>query len=288
MAEAGVSTFAPDRQALTAALHDLTADGPYRSAQTATAADMFRSRAADAVMSAQVSRRPARAPVAVAVRVAAAMTALASFGWLGLTSGVAVATEAGAGVAHPGPDHQGIAYVGVRLDGSELADPVIVADLRRMDLTAVVDDATATGNLDAVRLVVRDGINVESGGLGDVGVAGRDHDSLPWTRAQGDAKAGRRLGLLIDRPVRVTIPGRRVTAWDLVDAGDAHMTIVVPDHIVEAARVPPAALLRLSQGGIYMINGLDAAPSQLETVLGQLGNSLETDHLSAAPLATLT
>ena len=63
----------------------------------------------------------------------AALVAIAALGWTGLTSGVeAAAASVGAGVAHPSDDQTAVAYVGVRLNVSELASPEVVSDLVRM------------------------------------------------------------------------------------------------------------------------------------------------------------
>lgn len=291
MAEAGVSILALSQQELTSALTDVTSDhSPARDEQVARASGMFRSDPADLVLDAHpvALDRPIAAPVLAAVRVAAAVTVLFFLAWLGLTSGVAFATEAGAGVAHPAADLPGVAYIGVRLNASEMADPAVIEYLGRMHLTAVVDDTTASSNVSLVRNLVSRGINVENGGWGDpVGLSG-DHDALPWDRAHDDAEAGRRLELLIDRPVTVSIPGRRVTAWDLVDCRDEHESIVVPNHSILADRVNPYGTVRLAPKNIYMINGLGATPKELVNILSRVSSTLQVDHLSAAPLATLT
>jgi hypothetical protein len=291
MAEAGVSQLARDETELTAVLEAVTTPGPARDAQIARGQAMFQSHPADLVVSASATPtpRPARQPVLAVVRVAAALTAFASLGWLGLTSGVAIATEAGAGVAHPAPDTGAVAYVGVRLDGAQLADAGVVSAIRRMGLTAVVDDRTAMANPGLVRTMAAQGINLENGGMGDSPrFPGGDRDLFPWTRAHSDAQAGRRLQLLIDRPVTVTVPGRRLTAWDLIECRDAHMSLVVPNHTLYAQRLEPTGYIHLTNKRIYLINGLDATPAQLEEYLSQLSWSLQADHLRAKSLATLT
>jgi processive 1,2-diacylglycerol beta-glucosyltransferase len=291
MAEAGVSQFARDESELTAALQTVTTPGPARDAQIARGQAMFQSLPADLVVSASATPvpRPIRQPALTVVRVAAAVTALALLGWLGLTSGVAIATEAGAGVAHPAPDTGPVAYIGVRLNGAQLADAGVVSAIRQMGLTAVVDDRTAVANSDLVRTIAAQGINLENGGMGDPPrFSGGDKDLFPWTRARSDAQAGRRLQLLIDRPVTVTVPGRRLTAWDLIECRDAHMSLVVPNHILNAQRLEPSGVIRLSAKRIYLINGLAATPAQLEAYLSQLSWSLHADHLRATSLATLT
>jgi processive 1,2-diacylglycerol beta-glucosyltransferase len=291
MAAAGVSRLAGDADSLARALADLTEPGPARDAQVNTAAAMFRADAAEivgGVAAAPATTTPARRPVLTLAKVAAALAATASLGWAGLTSGVALAAEAGAGVAHPVGDEPNVAYIGVRLDSAELSDPGVVGELQDMNVTAVVDDATAEANLAAVRDLVQRGVNVENGGYGDLTGSHHDSDSLPWTRAQHDAKAGYELGLLIGQPVTVTVPGRRVNAFDLIECRKAHTSLVVPNHVLDPAS--PAEVetgIHLSPRRIYLINGLGATPAQLSAFLSQVSSGLLSAHLSATPLATL-
>ncbi len=291
MAAAGVSRFAADAASLADALDVLTTPGLARDQQVGRAGDMFRAEAAELVAgmaAASAYQPPARRPALAVARAAAALAAAASLGWLGLTSGVAVAAEAGAGVAHPVSKNATVAYVGVRLDSAEMADPTVVTALEEMHLTAVVDAATALANVNSVRDLVADGVNVENGGIGDPSNGTHhDRDSSPWKRAQQDARAGDSLGLLIGERVTVTIPGRRVNAWDLIECRDAHTSLVVPNHILDPRPTDVEAPIHLSPRHIYLINGLGATPRQLVAFLSQLRLSLHTAHLSASPLATL-
>jgi hypothetical protein len=294
MAEAGVSILARDPGELVAALDTVTTPGPARDAQIARGQALFRSHPSDLVVRASAApaptpRVPVRQPAVAVVRVAAALTAFASLGWLGLTSGVAIATEAGAGVAHPARGTGPVAYIGVRLDGAQLADAGVVSAIKHMGLTAVVDGRTAMANPGLVRTMAAEGVNVENGGMGDSPRSpGGDRDLFPWTRARSDARAGRSLQLLIDRPVTVTVPGRRLTAWDLMECRYAHMSLVVPNHILSAERLDTSGLIHLTAKHIYLLNGLGATPGQLQSLLSELALSLQTDHLRATSLATLT
>jgi processive 1,2-diacylglycerol beta-glucosyltransferase len=292
MAAAGVSMFAGDAKSLADALEILTVPGPSRDDQVTTAAAMFRADAAEIVgglAAIPAVPTPARQPAWTAVKAAAALAAILSLGWAGLTSGVALAAEAGAGVAHPVGHQTDVAYIGVRLDAAELSDPGVVHEMQQMNVTAVVDDATASANLVALRSLVERGVNVENGGYGDPSTGPHhDGDSLPWIRAQHDAQAGYKLGLLIGQPVTLTIPGRRVNAFDLFECREAHTSLVVPNHILDPGSSPEVAtIVHLSPGRIYLINGLGATPAQLSAYLYQVSSSLQTAHLSATPLATL-
>jgi hypothetical protein len=88
--------------------------------------------------------------------------------------------------------------------------------------------------------------------------------------------------------VTVLVPGRRVNAWDLIDCGNAHSSLVVPDHVVNAQRAALAvAPLHLTARRIYLINGLDATPAQLSMVLNRLAAGLAQAGLVAVPLNDL-
>jgi processive 1,2-diacylglycerol beta-glucosyltransferase len=292
MDAAGVSRLAASPEELIQALVSLTSPGPARSGQVAAGRALFRHGADTLTLQAALSIAPGplpRRPAAYVGRIAAAMIVVAALGWTGLTSGVEVAAAAGAGVAHPPAGATGTAFVGVRLNAPELASQAVQADLERLHLSAVVDRLTAGDDPQAVRTLAALGVSVDSGGRGDwTNQAGHDRDGSLWTRAQGDAAAGKYLAQLTGAPVTVLVPGRRVNAWDLIDSGDAHSSLVVPNHVIN---VPRAALsvapLHLTARRIYLINGLDATPAQLGTVLGRLAAGLARAGLVAVPLNDL-
>jgi processive 1,2-diacylglycerol beta-glucosyltransferase len=289
MHSAGVSRLAGDPAALVTALDDLTSPGPIRQAQVARATAMFRTapdqivaRLAGAGVEA-VSPRVTRA--SVASRLAAAVAAVAVIGWTGLTTGVAMATEAGAGVAKPAPGSGAVAYLGVRLDAADLTDPAVLAEMRQIGATAVVDDQTAMAVPAALRSLVADGVTLASGGLGEEFQA-RGND-LPWSRAFSDAWSGERIASLVNVPVTVAVPGRRLTAWDLIEFRRAHVALVVPDHIL---RVPVDQVqpLRLDPHKIYLVNGLYCTPRELASYLTQIQHSVRGGALAVEPLSSLS
>jgi hypothetical protein len=293
MAQAGVSMLAADARGLAAALAAVTRPGPLREGQIAAGHAMFRTPAAELVV--DRARRPLAVdapahhrPAVGAAKIAAALTAIGALGWVGLTSGVAMATEAGAGVAHPASGASDGVYVGVRLNPAELSDPAVVSALRTLDITAVVDDWTAKSDPAATRSLVTHGVNVANGGLGEaIAKRGGDADAAPWSRARSDARAGVELAQIIHTPVTDTIPGRRLTVWDLVECSHVHTSLVVPNHILDADDVALGNDIRLSAKRIYMVNGLYATPSQLLACLTELRASLRAAGLSAYPLAAL-
>jgi processive 1,2-diacylglycerol beta-glucosyltransferase len=290
MAALGVSRLARSIPELVAGLDALCRPGPDRSTQVATARSMFvtdGARLALAAADAPASERtvPARPVVRRAVRVATSVTAAAGLAWAGLTTGVGVATAAGAGVAHPVAGADGLAYVGVRLDVAELADPATRAALVRLGLTAVVDEQTAESDPAAMRALGRSGIDVANGGRGEV----RDRDGqldrpAQWNRAQDDVDAGRQLARLIGRPVTDFVPGRRLDAFDLMDSGSAHTPVVVPDHVWSTL----SDVEGMTGGHIYLLNGLRDTPAQLNLLLGRLQTTLIDSHLLAVPFDDLT
>jgi processive 1,2-diacylglycerol beta-glucosyltransferase len=301
MAAAGVSHLARDTDEL---IEALTVLGDHRSLERAQqlryASAMFPSDAAPELEVAAASRAGApslgrRPPIAVAARLATGVAAFMGLAWAGVTTGVGVAAAAGAGVAHPVATAPSVAYVGIRLDHAELADPAVANLLAQTQATAVVDANTALADPNALRAMVSDGINVESGGHGIwVGVRGHRRDPAEWTRAQADARSTQVLQSIIGQPVTVVVPGRRVNAFDLVDTGDLHCSVVVPNMTVVAGdqdqganRSLAAGHLSLQGKRIYLVDGLNASPQQLLTVVHELQLSAEHAHVVTAPLARL-
>ncbi len=291
MDRAGVARLAGDGSALAAALATVTTPGGEREEQISRAHAMFREEPAEVVLGvSSESPVPApvrRRPVPSAVRLAAAVVALTAMCWTGLTTGVAMATEAGAGVAHPAPGTGAVAYVGVRLTAAEMADPAVDSQLRRMTATAVIDAHTAAAAPAAARNLVRMGIGVANGGLGEPADGAPGASDLPWDRAWQDAHAGAAISSVIGAPVTVTVPGRRLNAWDLVECRNAHTSLVAPDHILRAGSFTAGQPITVAARQIYLVNGLDATPAQLEAYLTQLQASLGAAELASAPLTTL-
>jgi UDP-N-acetylglucosamine:LPS N-acetylglucosamine transferase len=293
MHAAGVSRLATSPDGLVAALRTLTTAGPERAAQVAAGQAIFRQGADLLTLEAAASVEPVplpRRPAVYVGRAVAAMVALAGLAWIGLTSGVEMAAAAaGAGVAHPPAGATNSVFVGVRLNAQELASRPVQSDLQRLDLSAVVDRVTARTEPQAVRTIAALGVGVASGGQGDwTTAAGHDSDPSLWGRAEQDARAGRYLAQLTGAPVTLLVPGRRVNAWDLIDCGNAHSSLVMPDHIIDARRAAPSlSPLRLRARRIYLINGLDATPAQLNAVIARLGAGLARAGLVAVPLNDL-
>ena len=287
----GVARLATDAGALATILAEVTAAGPARDRQVERASAMFRQVPAGAVVDARalapIPVSPARRAARRAVRVTTAGAAAGAVVWSGLTTGVAMATDAGAGVLRPAVGSPSVAYIGVRLDAYELASPTIASELRRMGVTAVVDGTTASADPAAVRNLVLQGVSVANGGVGaPPGTDADGESSAPWARAAGDARAAKRLSNLIDAPVTETVPGRRLTAWDLVECGRDHLSLVVPDHVMHASGAWDRPI-RVAPRSIYLVNGMGASPAELSSFLDRLQSALHHEQLVAAPLTTL-
>ncbi len=285
----GVARLARDEAALVEMLAEVSAPGAARHDQIGRARAMFRSSPAEAVLDA--ARRPVTAPsvarrrAGLAVRTSVVGLITSAAVWSGLTTGVAMAAYAGAGVARPAHYPVPVAYIGVRLTASQVADPEVDAYLTQMNVTAVVDAATAGLVAPQLRLLADRGLTVASGGVGpNPGAAGGDVD-LPWNQAAANVDAGRRISRLLDLPVTQSVPGRRLTAWDLVDCGHAHTSLVVPNHVLHVS--PLTFPLHLAARDIYLIDATSSSPSQLTAYLGAVDASLVHAQLVSEPLATL-
>lgn len=296
MDNAGVSILAADGPQLIEALALLTADGPARAGRVAAGQAMFRGDAAALVLDAAdapgfVPVPHPRRPAAALARVAAVLAGSAALGWAGLTGGVAVATAAaGAGVAHPIAGLRSVAYVGVRLDATELADPAISQRLRAMGVSAVVDSTTASTDPSGVRSLAALGVDIESGGRGAWSNRhGHEVDPMLWTRARADADAGRALAELTGDKVTLLVLGRRLNAFDLLECRGAHNSVVVPNDILSAVRDPgDTTPIHVTSRHIYLVNGMGATPAQLNTMLARLSAGLARAGLDALPLDSLS
>lgn len=229
-------------------------------------------------------RRRRRPSVAVA-RIAALVAAVPLI-WAALTSGVGVATAYGAGVAHPPSNPGNVAYIGVRLDDSQLVDPAIATQLAALHATAVVDEQTAGQDPQDVQRLVSLGIDVENGGAGTrVDAQGHRIAQSPWTRASGDVAASQFLARIAGQPVNIFVPGRRLNAFDLMACRGAHNKTVVPNRILEPAddEMPQ----HLTPRHTYLINGAKATPQQMQAMLDQISTLMAASNLSGAPLADL-
>lgn len=294
MSAAGVSVLAGTGEELVGHLAELARPGPARQAQLAAAADLFSTDPALAVAQVGASRLPTRPTLRRPVRVARAASSVAlaaAVTWAGLTTGVGVAAAAGVLVAHPAPGASQWVYVGVRLGRLELGDPEVQRELALIGATAVIQVNTAEGDRRAVRALAAQGVNVESGGLGD-GPGKNGEPAAPWSVALCDSRSVRELSDLAGEPVSALVPNRSLSAFDLVDARSAHVTMVVPNATLPVPANGPfprqeLAVPTLQAGHIYVVDGPEIQASQLLVLLDGLRSQLFNDGLSSAPLSLL-
>lgn len=295
MADSGVSRAAADRASLYRYLDLLTTPGPERSRQLAAGEGIFSTDGSAIILDAlrpgalaSLPRAPRwRVAWSSTVRVAASLAAAAALTWGGLTTGVGVATAWGAGVAHPVAGIGPVAYVAVRLDAAELADPAVDRAVQALGATVVLDRATAYSDPAEVRRLANAGVDIENAGRGAwFTPLGRPVQPEPWTRASGDVAAGRSLSALIGRPVRFFMPGRSVNAFDLIDAARAHDKVVVPDVTVSPSSSGDLPRPRTRQ--IWLVDGCGAASGRLLRDLAVLRSELAAAGLTAVPIAALT
>jgi UDP-N-acetylglucosamine:LPS N-acetylglucosamine transferase len=322
MDAAGVSRLARSPQELLELLDDVTVPGPTRSAMTEAGRAMFASDPADHILelaaAAGVSApspmpsmpdtqavpsfafadrlttpdplaAPAptgpRRPSVLVARIAAAIAAVPLL-WAALTTGVGVVTAYGAGVARP-PKHIGaVAFIGVRLDNSQLVDPTIQREVAALGATAVIDRSTAELNPQAVQQLVNLDVDVESGGAGPrIDDNGHRVSLTPWSRAHMDVQSCALLTRIAGQPVKVFVPGRRLNAFDLVASYTAHSRTVVPNQILTPADTDQS--LHLVARHIYLVNGERATDSQLSHLLPIIADHLSAAKLAGAPLVDL-
>ncbi len=297
MSEAGVSRLARGRTQLLADLAEVTVPGAARQSLVAAGQAMFVADPVTYVEEAAVTGAPVLAPVvpisagrprrpSLAVARIAALVAAVPLLWAGLTSGVGVATAYGAGVAHPRAHVGNVAYLGVRLTQTQIADPMIDQELAGLHGTAVIDQRTALVAPADVQHLVSLGIDVANGGAGRrLDRHGKPVSEAPWRRANGDVKASTLLAQIAGEPVKVFVPGRRLNAFDLVACHSAHSRTVVPDRTIDPD--DPNPNLHLTARHTYVVNGTEATPQQLREMLSLISTQMTASNLAGVPLSDL-
>ncbi len=311
MQEVGVSRMAKSPRELLELLEVVTQRGPTREAMVNAGKAMFVSDPAEYVLDVASAGVPVLAPVgafgspgagagagvaaraetriktpSVAVARIAAMVAAVPLLWAGLTTGVGMAAAWGAGVAHPSKTAGAVAYLGVKLNPIELADPAIQRQLVHLHATAVIDQLTAEADPTAVQRLANSDVDIENGGFGRrVDHRGHHINEAPWKRARGDVRASLHLAQISGEPIKLFVPGRRINAFDLVASRSAHSRCVVPNRTLTPADADEA--LRIVPRHIYLVNGWDATPTQVEALLQELEARFATARLSGAPLVQL-
>ena len=128
--------------------------------------------------------------------------------YAGLTLGAQAVSAIGVGVAKPPKNVADTAYVGVRLDHTELADGVLLDEIQTLGVSVVVDARAATHRSVELETLADQGVDIANGGWGK-------GSFLRWNRAHNDvSKAGKLIAQEAGQPAREFCPGRRLDAFD--------------------------------------------------------------------------
>ncbi len=206
----------------------------------------------------------------------AAASVLVLYG--GLTLGAQAVSAIGVGVAKPPKHADHTAYVGVRLDHAQLTDPALLAQIRDMGVSVVVDAQAASHRSVELEDLADQGVDIANGGWGK-------GSFLRWTRARNDvAKAGKVIARKPGTPAKRVLPGpspRRVRP-----------VLVAPPEAEAGASptspcAPRACPTTCRPGKVYVLDGRDRDPTAMEVAVADLDAQFESAGLRAAPLGEL-
>ncbi len=284
MARAGVNCYARDEDELNTILREVTRPGPEREALVDTARLLFVADPADDVEELAQSEHlvdrkgrvvALRAPRGRRTVMVAAVSALALYG--GLTLGAQAVSAIGVGVAKPPKGATHTAYVGIRLDHSQLGDTVLLDRIRNLGVTVVVDaQAAAHRSTELVRLADQ-GVDIANGGWGK-------GSFLRWNRARNDvAKAGKVIAQEAGEPAREFCPGRRLDAFDQYYSHEQKQKLVVANHTIRPENLPD----HVEAGKVYVLDGRERDATAMEVAVQDLGSQFTRADLHAAPLGEL-
>jgi UDP-N-acetylglucosamine:LPS N-acetylglucosamine transferase len=284
MARAGVNCYARNEHELHEILADVTRPGPARAALVDTARRLFVADPADDVEElAQGERLTDRKGRVVALRTPAGRrtATIAVAGVLvlygGLTLGAQAVSAIGVGVARPPRDATHTAYVGIRLDHTQLQDRTLLDDIRTLGVSLVVDARAARHRSAELEALAHQGVDIANGGWGK-------GSFLRWNRAHNDVtKAGQIIAQEAGRPAREFCPGRRLDAFDQYYSHRQKQKLVVANHTVRPESVPD----HVESGKVYVLDGRERDPGAMEVALTKLSAQFERDDVRAASLGEL-
>ena len=284
MARAGVNCYARDEDELHEILREVTRPGPERDVLVDTARLLFVADPADDVEElAQTEHLVDRKGRVVALRaprgrrtaMIAAVTVLVLYA--GLTLGAQAVSAIGVGVARPPKNVPDTAYVGVRLDHTELTDGVLLDEIQTLGVSVVVDARAATHRSVELEMLADRGVDIANGGWGK-------GSFLRWNRAHNDvSKAGKLIAQEAGQPAREFCPGRRLDAFDQYYSHRQKQKLVQANHTVRPESLPT----RLESGKVYVLDGRDRDPTAMEVAVADLQAQFERNGLRAAPLGEL-
>jgi processive 1,2-diacylglycerol beta-glucosyltransferase len=284
MSRAGVNCYARNQDELHAILRDVTRPGPQRDQMVETARRLFvADPALDVEELALANRSIDRNGRVVAVRAPrgrrtvriAAATLIA--GYAALTLGAQAVSAVGVGVAKPPKTAQNTAYVGIRLDHAQLADPALLDEVRTLGVSVVVDAGAARHRAHQLGRLARLGVDIANGGWGK-------GSFLRWNRARNDVdKAGKVIAREAGSPAREFFPGRRLDAFDQFYSHRRRQKLVIANHTIRPESIPA----HLESGKVYLLDGRDRDAKAMEIAVADLEQQFDRDGLRAAPLGEL-
>ena len=216
-----------------------------------------------------------RAPRGRRTAMIAAVSVLALYG--GLTLGAQAVSAIGVGVAKPPKTAAHTAYVGIRLDHTQLTDPVLLSQIRELGVSVVVDAQAASHRSVELEDLADQGVDIANGGWGK-------GSFLRFTRARNDVtKAGKVIAREAGTPTHEFCPGRRLDAFDQYYSHREKQKLVVANFTVRPESLPE----RLQAGKVYVLDGRDRDPTAMEVAVSDLDAQFESAGLRAAPLGEL-
>jgi processive 1,2-diacylglycerol beta-glucosyltransferase len=284
MARAGVNCYARDDDELHEILGQVTRPGPQRDELVETARLLFvADPAVDVEELAQTEHLMDRKGRVVALRtprgrrtaMIAAVSVLALYA--GLTIGAQAVSAIGVGVAKPPKGVTRTAYVGVRLDHDQLTDRVLLAEIRSLGGSVVVDAQAASHRSLELERLAEQGVDIANGGWGK-------GSFLRWNRARNDVfKAGKLIAAEADSPVREFCPGRRLDAFDQYYSHRQKQKLVLANHTMRPEKLPT----QLESGKVYVLDGRKRDAVAMEDAVSDLQSQFARSGLRAASLGEL-
>jgi hypothetical protein len=205
----------------------------------------------------------------------AAMSVFVLYG--GLTLGAQAVSAIGVGVAKPPKGVAHTAYVGIRLDHTQLTDPVLLEQIRSLGVTVVVDANAAKNRSVELELLADHGVDIANGGWGK-------GSFLRWNRARNDvAKAGKLIAHEAGQPAREFCPGRRLDAFDQYYSHRQKQKMIVANHTVRPENLPA----HIVSGKVYVLDGRERDATAMEVAVSDLQAQFTHDGMRAAPLGEL-
>jgi UDP-N-acetylglucosamine:LPS N-acetylglucosamine transferase len=282
MAISGVSRYARDDAELAEALAEATTPGARRDEMIAAGRALFAGDPADDVIDLAAETRadallvPYQTPKSRR-RLALAAASLAGL-YFALTIGAHTVAALGVGVAKPPKGVAHTVYVGVRVDGVELRQRVVLDALKTAGATVVVDGRTASRSGAQLSELAAAGIDLANGGWGK----GR---TLRWNRARDDCdRSWQVIEHRSGERAKEFVPGRALDAFDQIycRTGQGKQRLVRPNVTFRPEDVPDPEDRR-----IYLLDGRGRDPVTVAVALQDLEARASADGLTIHPLEEL-